>query len=134
MKSLGVLPALLQASLLALLSASIPLITTYTATAFGVTASASLISLQNLNSRTSLTSFHVFTFTAQSDLLLAESEGSFDIETWQKVYAAAEDRCRGKSIDADDDIVMDQEGNSLQERLRSTMHNKVEADRRWKYS
>ncbi|KAI9665071.1 MAG: hypothetical protein M1821_006519 [Bathelium mastoideum] len=131
-KSLSVLPALLQASLLALLSASIPLVTTYTTTAFGLTPPGDLISTNTLNSQTKYTSYHVFAFTSQGDLLLAESEGSFDMDTWQRAYAAAEEQCLGKKMDEDDDIVMDQQGDSLQERLKVTLQNQIELDRQWK--
>ncbi|KAF2239075.1 hypothetical protein EV356DRAFT_515315 [Viridothelium virens] len=131
---LAVLPALLQTSLLALLSASIPLTTTYTATACAATSSGDLISTMSLTSAATLASFHVFAFTAQGDLLLAESEGSFDIGIWNKVYLTAEEICRGKPTDAVEDIIMDQQGNSLQERLQAAVQSKVEADRRWKSS
>ncbi|KAF1982435.1 hypothetical protein K402DRAFT_424543 [Aulographum hederae CBS 113979] len=100
--SLPLLPSLLQTALLTLLSGAIPLRTTYTSTLLAVspapspsekpTIHTSLITPQCLASATSL---HVFTFTPAGDLLLAESEGSFDIETWERVYERAEAVCIG---------------------------------------
>jgi exosome complex component RRP46 len=75
-KALPPLPALLQTALLALLSASIPLDTTYTAT------------ITKLD-----TSMHVFAFSAEKQLLVAESEGDFKFEDWDVACAEAEEEC-----------------------------------------
>ncbi|KAF2434054.1 hypothetical protein EJ08DRAFT_575722, partial [Tothia fuscella] len=73
---LAVLPALLQTSLLALLSASIPLDTTYTTTSVQLDRS-----------------MHVFAFTAERKLLVAESEGDFEYEAWDELCQKAEEEC-----------------------------------------
>jgi exosome complex component RRP46 len=79
-KSLSLLPALLQVSLLSLLSAAIPLETTYATTSKALSSS-----------------YHVFTFGGDNQLLLAESEGDFEFEVWQRGYDEAEKEC-GEAI------------------------------------
>jgi exosome complex component RRP46 len=75
-QSLPLLPALLQVSLLALLSAAIPLETTY------ATVSKSVPD-----------SYHVFTFSGDGELLVAESEGAFALEAWDQACSGAEKEC-----------------------------------------
>ncbi|TID19036.1 hypothetical protein E2P81_ATG06014 [Venturia nashicola] len=73
---LTLLPSLLQTSLNALLSASIPLDTIYTST---------LVTSKN--------SQHVFAFTGTGEMLVAESEGEFGIEEWDTIAKEAEETC-----------------------------------------
>ncbi|KIW03886.1 uncharacterized protein PV09_05179 [Verruconis gallopava] len=70
------LPVLLQASLLALISGAIPLETTYAAIAKRLSAS-----------------YHVFVFSGENQLLLAESEGDFSFKDWQCISEEAKHEC-----------------------------------------
>ncbi|KAI9705779.1 MAG: exosome non-catalytic core subunit rrp46 [Bogoriella megaspora] len=129
---LAILPALLQASLLALLSASIPLQTTYTTAAIRLSQAGEVLTISKLKTQTTPGSFHVFAFTSQGDLLLTQSEGSFTIDDWHKAYSVAEERCRGKDLDPDSDMVVDEYGISLQDQVRKSVQDGVEISRRWK--
>lgn len=75
-QQLPLLQALLEASLLSLFSSAIPLETVYSTV-----------------SRCLPSSYHVFAFDGNSRLLLAESEGDFAIEEWEKARAEAEMEC-----------------------------------------
>lgn len=75
-KPLPLLPALLQASLLSLLSSAIPLETVYATVSKGLPSS-----------------YHVFAFDGTAKLLVAESEGDFGIDEWGAVCAEAEKEC-----------------------------------------
>jgi exosome complex component RRP46 len=132
-QNLAVLPALLQAALLALISASIPLATTYTSAALSMTKSGDMIGFSGSSSRREKpASFHVFSFTAQGDMLLDESEGEFDMDSWMKLSQVAKEICCGEVVDEYQDMVIDKRGESMQERLRRVVWNMAEADRRWK--
>ncbi len=163
-QSLPLLPALLQTALLALLAASVPLSTTYTSTVLAVqpfqqshrstpsseTAATRLISDPSPQQLRSATSVHVLTFASANDggLLLAESEGDFDMSVWEEVYHEAERICRGEAGGVGDgnwdgeDVSMgddtdekgaDGKGKSLEGALRDVVREKVERDVRWRW-
>ncbi|OAA64470.1 Exoribonuclease, phosphorolytic domain 1 [Niveomyces insectorum RCEF 264] len=148
--NLGVLPALIQSAVLALLAASIPMRTTVTATSVAVLpglAGGALRSTQivgNFSPREAAAarSTHVFAFSAQADrLLLAESDGAFTLDEWDEVLAAARKICcqgtslegRGGEERGPDDMVLDSGGSSsntndadMRAFLRSTVEGKIE--------
>ncbi|EPE25924.1 Ribosomal protein S5 2-like protein [Glarea lozoyensis ATCC 20868] len=133
---LAVLPVLLQTALLTLLSASLPLSMVLTSTLIAISAddnSASLIQNPNLTEYENAKSIHVLAFTSQGDLLLAESQGSFDLKDWDKVYETAKKVCLSTQDDADM-----QGGASLEEKtgsmlgfVKSVMEEKVAQDLHW---
>ena len=51
-------------------------------------------SLEEIDAATSL---HVFGFSSHGDLLIAESEGSFNIATWEQVSDIASTACWGNT-------------------------------------
>lgn len=73
---LPVLPALVNAGLLALLSGNVPLFSTCAA-----------VSVDRDGAR------HVFGYASGGDLLLAESEGNFDLKAWAKAEKQAKSAC-----------------------------------------
>lgn len=80
-------------------------------------------------------SLHILAFSSRGDLLLAESEGEFDIQTWEAVVERAREICWGVDTKNSDevDITFDSaEEGSLQHTLRSTMEEKMVKDQRWK--
>ena len=83
-------------------------------------------------------SLHVLAFSSLGELLLAESEGAFDIDIWDQVYRWAEKDCR-KSDSGDptqtDDVDMDlSKPGSLEDSLRSIIEEKAAREYRWKES
>jgi hypothetical protein len=73
------------------------------------------------------------TFSAEGDLLVAESLGEFTIDDWERVFGmglhAAQSESESKSGTDGDVMMMDdaQEGS-----LRVLMRNKIERDQKWK--
>jgi len=140
---LGILPALLHTALLALLSANIPLETTFTAALAAVVPTDASAGQDSNASRkvvlptpstdlSSATSLHVFAFTAERELLLAESEGDFNFEMWERAYEEAEKACCGQSAVLDGSMDVEVEESSLRDWLRSVVREKVEKDQRWR--
>jgi exosome complex component RRP46 len=74
-------------------------------------------------------SVHVLAFTSQGDLLVAESEGSFDLKTWDEVYVA------GKAICCDNLETSHKksgEPGGLATFVQSTLQQKAVGDLYWK--
>lgn len=81
----------------------------------------------------SANSVHVLGFTSQGELLIAESEGSFDLEDWDEIYEVAKKLCSVESQEPDlpdADETVNQTG--MQTFLKSALQEKVAADLHWK--
>ncbi|KAI0102891.1 hypothetical protein GGR51DRAFT_274314 [Nemania sp. FL0031] len=137
--NLPVVPALLQAAILSLLSASIPLTATLTSTSLAIISEdGQRRTVTNPTARQveQSQSFHVLAFTSQSELILAESEGAFTMKEWDDVYSAAQKQCCTTTTVDDTDTIMD-EGRStdmpdLKRFIRSTVEQKTASDLYWK--
>lgn len=79
----------------------------------------------------SILSIHVFAFSAQRALLLAESEGKFDVDEWEEACELAEDMCC-KDAGAEEKMDVDGKVVNLGDFLRDTVKEKVEKEQRWK--
>ena len=129
------LPALLHTSLLALLSAAVPLSMTFTATVLSVTASGEIIREPSPKDASAATSLHVLAFSSKGHLLLNESQGKFDFDTWERVHQRALAICRGSQIvgsDGDIAMVEDTDGRPLEEFVRESVEDKIHHDYAWK--
>ncbi|KAJ9255549.1 hypothetical protein DTO207G8_2939 [Paecilomyces variotii] len=132
---LPLLPALLHTALFALLSAAIPLSMTYTATLLAVTASGEIVDGPSAKVAQDATSLHVLAFSSKGHLLLNESEGSFDFDTWEKVHERAHTICRGsriRSADGDVDMGDNADASGLEGFVRETVEDKLYHDYSWK--
>ncbi|USP81983.1 Exosome complex component RRP46 [Curvularia clavata] len=146
--SLSLLPHLLHTALLALLSASIPLRTTFTSILIAQPASSSppLVSptANQLLRAKPIRSVHVFAFSGDRKMLLSESEGDFSYEEWNEVCQTGEEACCGEDDDDDEggikldvegeamDVDVEIEPENLDKWLRSVVKRKVEHEQRWK--
>lgn len=128
------MPALLHTSLLALLSAAVPLSMTFSATLLGVDKSGEIVSDVVVANAKSVASLHVLAFTSKSHLLLNESEGRFDFDTWENVRERALSICRENTIsNVDGDVVMgDGEESQSEGFIRETVEDRLEKDYMWK--
>jgi exosome complex component RRP46 len=135
---IAVVPALLQASMLALLSSSIPLTIVLTSMSIAVDRRGNLTHNPPLGATESAASFHVLAFSSSGDLILAESEGKFSVDTWENAIEMARSRCRFECMDpgaADDDVNMDSRLTlDLEGSLRVAVQNEVLKRQRWKKS
>src|SRR6266516_3247065 len=130
------MPALLQTSVLALLSASIPLSAVLTSTIIVIPSSGGIIRNPNPQQLLQAASIHVLAFSSQDDLLLAESEGEFTMGEWDDAYEAAFEQCRGSSdSDEEDDVRMGTgEAENMEGFMKGILQEKVSRDLRWRQS
>jgi exosome complex component RRP46 len=75
-------------------------------------------------------SIHVFAFTANGDLLVAESEGEFDMDGWDEVFEEAKRVCSGTEKRMDESGT-DKSG-AMAQFVKNTMQEKAQADVHWK--
>ncbi|KAH6608763.1 hypothetical protein Trco_002109 [Trichoderma cornu-damae] len=134
--NLGIVPALLHAAVLGLLTATIPLKTVASATCLAITdadgggAKVDPTPAEIDQAR----SVHVLGFTADRDLLLAESEGSFSEGEWAVVLQTAEKVCC-RSQEAEDDAEMGgygAESQNVQQFMRSVLEAKAAEGFHWR--
>ncbi|KAF2873607.1 hypothetical protein BDV95DRAFT_627485 [Massariosphaeria phaeospora] len=139
--SIAILPHLLHTSLLALLSASIPLSTILTSVLVAIPAahtqpSTPLLSptANDLVRAKSIKSVHVFAFSGDKKLLLNESDGVFSYEEWEEACEMAEEACcREKGgVGLAEGMDVDGQSRNLEEWLREVVKEKVAYEQRWK--
>jgi exosome complex component RRP46 len=133
---LAILPALLQTAVLTLLSASLPLSMVLTSTIIAIgpnEKSRTLIPNPSLLEYESAKSVHVLAFTSHGDLLLAESQGTFDLEDWEEVYETAKTMCLSGEEDANmqGGVRLDEDTSSMLTFVKSAMEEKVVQDLYW---
>ena len=129
------LPTLLQASILALLSTSIPLSMTLTATLIAVNSNHTLVADPSVQQIKLASSIHVLAFSSHGNLLVVESEGSFTIDIWEEVHRKAKLICHGEDEDesASEDVSMDSDDVSkLEDVLKDAVERKSAREQRWK--
>jgi exosome complex component RRP46 len=133
---LPILPALIQTSVLALLSAAIPLTATLTSATLAVTSDNgnSTITTNPTAREIELSkSLHVFAYTSHDDFVLSESEGEFTFEEWSRAFEAAKQQCcvqsQSEDVDMDNDA---RAGADLKHFTRSTMKAQIASDLHWK--
>ncbi|KAF2031187.1 hypothetical protein EK21DRAFT_63797 [Setomelanomma holmii] len=140
--SLTILPHLLHTAFLALLSASIPLLTTLTSTLIALPSTSTPLLSPTANEllrAKPIKSMHVFAFSGDGRLLLNESDGAFSFEEWEEACDMAEQVCC-KEVDeggvrlGGGDMEVDGVENSqnLERWLRGVGRSKVEWEQRWK--
>ena len=123
--------------MLALISASIPLTTTMTSVLIAIDKSAKICLNPSAKILAEALSTHVLAFSSHGELIVMESEGEFSLAEWSQVYHAAKTFCLSSGEQqkgSDNDVKMqghDRE-ESLQDRLRGIVQEKVELDNRWK--
>jgi exosome complex component RRP46 len=123
---------LIQASVLALLSAALPLAVTMSCTLLALNDSG-IIENPTVSEIQGASSIHVLGFTSHDDLLVAESEGNFTLEGWNRVCDRAEEICSGAvDKDAMHDEGVDEHSGGLNHFLKSTLQEKVTADLHWR--
>ncbi|KZF23668.1 hypothetical protein L228DRAFT_122105 [Xylona heveae TC161] len=134
---LPILPALFQTSILALMSAAIPLGKTVTSTLVAVSSSDEIIDSPSAAQLAEAASTHVLAFSSHGELLVNESEGSFSIETWERVYEQAQRLCRGEDKKGAGAMVDGSEmevdrADCLEDFVRGVMQEKTVKEQAWK--
>ncbi len=134
-ENLPILPALIQASVLALLSAALPLATTMSSTFLALMDDGKINQHPTIHEIQRALSVHVFAFTPHGELLINESEGNFIIDDWDMVFERAQSICCGAGQAADVDAMLyeGEKGNTgLAGFLRSTLEEKTTSDLKWR--
>ncbi|KAJ5683460.1 hypothetical protein N7462_006625 [Penicillium macrosclerotiorum] len=132
---ISLLPALLQASLLALLSAAVPLSMTFSTALVGVTKSGEIITNPSADDVKIAASLHTLTFSSKGHLLLNESQGYFDFDIWESVRERALSICQDSGrTRPDGDVAMSDEPDSirLDGFVRETVEDRIHRDYSWK--
>ncbi|KAJ5239919.1 hypothetical protein N7468_004538 [Penicillium chermesinum] len=132
---LTILPALLHASLLALISAAVPLSMTFATTLLAVTPSGQIVQDPPVEDVANAVSLHVLAFSSKGHLLLNESQGRFDFETWESVREQAASICQGANPrGSDGDTAMDDESKdgTLDNFIREAMEDHLHRVYSWK--
>ena len=140
MQYISILPALLNATLLALLSGAIPMSMTCVSAAIVVSAAGELIRNPSASDFKSATSVHALAFSSRGHLLLNESDGAFDLSTWEQVYDLARSVCLsnvdGANLAQDGDVDMDAAidggAESLDQAMRDAVEDRIREKFAWK--
>ncbi|KAH0386518.1 hypothetical protein KCU92_g2624, partial [Aureobasidium melanogenum] len=127
--ALSPLPALLNASMLSLLSASIPMSSTFTSTLLAVSSSGDFSINPAPKVLLSASSAHVFAFSSTGNLVLDLSEGEFDMDTWEKAHDKAKEECCKEQLSED---AMEEGKPSLQTFMERVVEASVDKQRAWK--
>ena len=135
-QGMALLPALLQTSILALLSSSVSLRTILTSISIAVNREEILLPYPSAAAIYEATSFHILAFSSTGTLLVAESEGKFSLSTWERVYELAQLQCRGvkpASVMSDMNGAVDPTQSSDMEKiLEATIQYEASMQQRWK--
>ena len=128
------LPALLQASVLGLLDACIPLSATLNATSVAVLDEAAerRVLVPDVKQILAARSVHVFAFSSKGQLLVAESEGVFDVEAWERAVEDARGVCCSAAGEGGQGMDVDGGEMNLQDATLRTVEGAVQKARSWK--
>ncbi|KAM0667618.1 hypothetical protein ACQRIU_003483 [Beauveria bassiana] len=142
--NLAIIPALLHAAILSLLTAAIPLKTIATAVTLAVPSddgggsgsSSNIVVDPSAREADTARSLHVLGYTADNELLLAESQGAFSVDEWEAVLQTGQQACcRAARQELGEDTAMADgglEAPSIRAFVRSVMETKIAEDFAWK--
>ena len=108
---------------------------TVTSTVLAVMKSGDLIREPSTQTAKAAASLHALAFSSKGHLLLNESQGKFDFDTWEKVYQRAFNICHGmqnQASDGDIPMVKDVDGQPIEALIRETVEDQVYRDYAWK--
>jgi exosome complex component RRP46 len=128
-QALSPLPALLNAAMLAFLSASIPMTSTFTSTLLAIQPSGSMSINPSPKLLLPASSAHVFAFSSTGNLILDLSEGEFDLDTWEKAHDKAKEECCKEQLEEN---AMEEGKPSLQGFVERVVEARVDKERAWK--
>ncbi|KAJ5721469.1 Exoribonuclease phosphorolytic domain 2 [Penicillium malachiteum] len=132
---LPLMPALLHSSLLALLSAAVPLSCTFLTLFFAVTRSGEIVRDPSPATTKDAESLHVISFSSTGRTLMDLVEGPCDLEIWATIRQQAKDIYQGAAVPGPDgDISMDEESsNAPGGIIRETVEDRLRRDYRWEF-
>lgn len=105
-RDISVLPALVNASFLALVDGGLPLETSMSSV-LGVVSAAGEITLRPTEKELALCrGIHALAYSGRGELLLTESSGGIELEAWEEIVEAAQHACQASlaSLGEDDEM------------------------------
>ena len=134
-QNLPIIPALLHAAILGLLTAAIPLKAIAAATVIAIPdGDKDVIVDPTAVEADRARSLHVLGFTSQDELLLSESQGSFSADEWNKILELGQRVCCQHQQPGLDTAMAggNHESRSMKDFIRSVIEAKVAEDLYWK--
>lgn len=123
----------LNAAVLALLDAGVPLKSVLAATTVAFLKGSGELKVEpELEDLKNATSKHVLAFTSAGQLGFVESEGEFEYEDFERVVEAGRNVCSVRQEGNGDDTEMDTGGQGVGELIRKVVREKVEKDLKWR--
>ena len=120
-----------------MLSTSLPLTATLSSVFVAVSPDGTFIDEPAPKQIETATSIHAVAFSSQGSLVLAECEGKFNIDQWEKVVNHAKTICLGaeSAEEANEDVDMNEgQEDSLHDFVKALMDEKISNDQSWKES
>ncbi|KAG6011436.1 hypothetical protein E4U43_008302 [Claviceps pusilla] len=134
--NLTIIPALLHAAVLGLLTAAVPLKAIAVSTTLAISADNREIVVEpSTETASKAKSVHALAFTSSDELLLSESSGSFSIEEWDRILETGQRICcqdQESGIDAEISETSNLGSASIKAFIRSVLEKKSAADLHWK--
>jgi exosome complex component RRP46 len=121
-KNLQILPHLINAAFLGLLSTSIPLETVVISTLVAAQPSGTVTPNPSLQEMEAATSLHVLAYSTQGQLVVVESEGRFDMDTWEAAEQTASKLCLNRTGKESDPMETQE---SLEAVVRRALEEKI---------
>ena len=127
---LGTLCGLLNAAGLGVLDAAVGMREVFVAVFVGVSAEGTVLVEPRMRDRGSCRSLHAFCFGGKGGLLLAESEGRFNLGEWEQAQAVAKKVCLGSGPDAEMNGTTTRQ--ILLQGVRGKLEERIAMDQRWR--
>lgn len=106
---------------------------TFSTALLAVTKSGDIINNPSPVDTNAAPSLHVLAFSSKGHLLLNESQGRFDFDTWESVRERAYSICRVAAVaGSDGDVAMGEEGQTGRAFIRETVEDHLHRDYAWK--
>lgn len=108
---------------------------TFSAALLAVTKSGDIVRNPSAVAAKSATSLHVLAFSSKGHLLLNESQGRFDLDTWDSVREQAVLTCGENAAPSfDGDVAMGEGADTarLGDFIRETVEDRLHSDYAWK--
>lgn len=108
---------------------------TFSATLLGVTKSGDIVDYPSAVAAKAATSLHVLAFSSKGHLLLNESQGHFDLDTWESIRERAASICLSTVVSGSDgDVSMDEgaDATRLDAFIREAVEDRLHSDYAWK--
>jgi exosome complex component RRP46 len=140
-QDLSIIPALLHAAVLGLLTGALPMkgIATAVTLAIPEEEGQRIIVSPTIKQAQDAKSVHTLGFTSRDELLLSESRGSFTLEEWQEILEVGQRVCcQHQQSGLETDVDMGEAGAetaasvSIRDFIRSAMETKTAGDLHWK--